>query len=120
MSVDQKLPALPEPEGAMKWTRRAGVCINAEPGFDAMQMTAYAEEACARVSAELAAAREELAALRRDAERYRRLRAGPDLPCVQPCVYRYVVAAGKERLTPVGGDVLDAALDALQESRDHE
>lgn len=37
-----KLPELPEPEGSMKWTRSAGVCINPEPGYTADQMREYA------------------------------------------------------------------------------
>lgn len=39
------LPELPEPEGEMKWTRSAGVCIRPEPGYDADQMREYARRA---------------------------------------------------------------------------
>lgn len=61
----------------------------------------------------------EVEALRKDAERYRWLRSGPDRPCAQPCAYAFR-PTDKEYPTPIGGDALDAAIDAARSRNEHE
>lgn len=135
-----ELPALlelPEADGQIE-VQACGQCFDID-AYRASTMhqyaKAYATEACARVSAELAAAREELAALRRDAETERALqRAAEVLPVGWELSVVVERDAGWVTLHNPDGDLMErdddhdtlaqsinSAIDAaMQESHDHE
>ena len=78
-----------------------------------------AERVRAGLAAALPALCAEVEALRKDAERYRWLHSGPERLCDQPCVYLFK-PTDNHYPSPIGGDELDAVIDAARSRNEHE